>query len=85
MGGSSDSDDKGEMEGRAGGGGRQRRESVDRKEAQKLKEAEEGAGQWSETHVLREGEGEEEEEEERDEGVEGDMSEEAALLLAKEV
>ena len=77
------------MDGRVGSradgrGSRPRRESVDRKEAQRLKEAEEGVGQWSEQHVLREGEGEEEEGE-RDQRAEDDLNEQAALLHAKEV
>ena len=71
----------GRAEGRAG---RPRRESVDRNEAQKLKAAEEGVGQWSETNVLREAEGEEEEHE-RNEEAENEASEEAELLHAKAV
>ena len=61
---------------------------MDRNEAQKLKDAEEGVGQWSESHVLRETEGEEEDDEDevgRDEEVGGEVSEDAALLHAKAV
>ena len=64
---------------------------MDRKQAQRQREAEEKVGQWSESHVLREGEREEEEEEGEEEGryeevIEiDDSNEEDALLHAKEV
>ena len=61
---------------------------MERKEAgQRLKEVEEGAGRWSEVHVLHEGvaEGEGDGEGEREEEEEEEVGEDVALLREKAV